>query len=483
MKLFSRDFLYTAFFFLLPLLYFLSLPVSTSDLAIWTALGVQGIKTGSIPIYDTFSILPTSKMIYPSWGISWLYGLIYLNSGKWGISFLSLFHKSVLFLYLFLIYRRYILKIPNRWHSKNLVLILIFFLGSSFIYVDRPALVAILPFLFAFTLIDQNTQLSIKNILKLVGITILWINIHASALLVILMLAWKIISSVIVEKWTGKKSLDYKSFSVAIAATCAALTFNPFGFQIFSYALQTATISNLRKFDEWLSPFHFNDIFHSSLYFLWLLFFLYIFFKEIKNRNYRLFISPYFFLTMMGLLSIRDIVWTFFLIVPMMMVNEPKNYFPKVQSSFFNLVVAALLFCLCACLNPFYRPDFIGNLNPARYSLKELLPEEEIQIILKSGVKKPIMNDLQTGGYISLRLPNKIFIDARNIIFSDDAFRELHTVFSVGNDWKKILNKYQFGFILLVKSNDSKKIIIEIEKSLEWKVVSSRVNYFLAERI
>ncbi|MDD4973046.1 MAG: hypothetical protein PHY93_01780 [Bacteriovorax sp.] len=482
MKLFTRDFLYTAFFFLLPLLYFLSLPVSTSDLAIWTALGVQGIKTGSIPIYDTFSILPTSKMIYPSWGISWLYGLIYLNTGKWGISFLSLFHKSVLLLYLFLIYRWYLLKIPNRWHPKNLVLILIFFLGSSFLYVDRPALVAIIPFLFAFTLVEQNAQLSEKNIIKLFVITSLWINIHASALLVILMLAWKIFSSAIVEKWTGKKSLDYKSFSLAVVATSAALVINPFGGHIFSYTLQTATISNKRKFDEWLSPFHFNDIFHSSLYFLWLSFFLFILFKEIKNRNYRLFISPYFFLSMMGLLAIRDIIWTFFLIVPMLMVDGPQNE-SNGKSSFFNLIFVTLLFGLCVCVNPFYRPDFISNLNPARYSLKEMVPEEEIQIIFKSGNQKPIMNDLPTGGYAALRLQNKIFIDARNIIFSEDAFRELHTVFVVGGDWKKILNKYQFGFVLLVKSNETKRLISEIEKSIEWKVVSSRVNYFLAQKI
>lgn len=482
MKFFTRDWLYTSVYFLLPLIYFLSLPVWTSDLAIWTALGVQGIKTGTIPIHDTFSILPTVKMIYPSWGISWLYGLIYLNTGKWGISFLSLFHKMILFLYLFLIYRWYLRKLASRWNPSNLILILIFFLGSSLIYVDRPALVAIVPLILAFDLIEKNSELNKEKIFKLFVITVLWINVHASALLVILMLGWKIFSSFVVAKWTGKKVLNYKSFSLAFAASCVALAINPFGLDIFPYIVQTASISNARRFEEWLSPFHFQDLFHSSLYLLWLAYFLYSLFKEIRNKNYRLFISPYFFLTMMGLFAIRDIVWTFFLIVPMMMVSEPPKTDQKEKGSWLNLVLISFILFFFISINPFKRPAFISNLNPSRYSLKEMLPEDEIQIILESGRQGPILNDLHTGGYAALRLPNKVFIDARNIIFSEQSFNELRSVFSVSSNWKEVLAKYQFEFILLIKTNESKKLIKEIEKSSEWQVRSSRVNYFLAQK-
>ena len=111
-----------------------------------------------------------------------------------------------------------------------------------------------------------------------------------------------------------------------------------------------------------------------------------------------------------------------------------------------------------------------------------MLPEKEIQIILKSGSKNPILNDLHTGGYAALRLPNKTFIDARNIIFSEDSFSELKLIFAVDKHWKSILDKYKFDFILLIKTDESKRLIDAIIKSGEWKVLSSRVNYFLAQK-
>ena len=104
LKIFNRNFLYTTFFFVYPLIIALTFPVHFNDLGIWTALGMESIRTGHLVTIDTFSILPTVEMIYPAWGISLVYGAINLAANENGIAWLNLFHKLVLVCFLLRVY-------------------------------------------------------------------------------------------------------------------------------------------------------------------------------------------------------------------------------------------------------------------------------------------------------------------------------------------------------------------------------------------
>lgn len=81
------------------------------------------------------------------------------------------------------------------------------------------------------------------------------------------------------------------------------------------------------------------------------------------------------------------------------------------------------------------------------------------------------------------RVPNKTFLDARNIIFSDSAFEEGETVSHAKDGWEDILKKYSFKYLLLDRQHVDPSLIEKIQTSKNWKVLSSRKFYFLAERV
>ena len=342
---------------------------------------------------------------------------------------------------------------------------------------------AILPALFAFEIIHENFKLTKKEIAKLFLITVFWINIHASAMLVILMLGWKI-ASAIVLKWRKKQELiDFKSFSVAALVTGSALFINPFGKNIFPYVIQTAQISRQRQFTEWLSPFYFDDVFHSVVFFIWIGFVIYKLYVELKKSRYEILTSPYFLLSLMGFFSIRDTVWTYYFMFAIMIEDGAKEELSSRYGHYLNVVIVTFFWVILICLNPFRRPTFLNSFNNARYNLEENIPEIETKMILSGTNRGPIF-DVGVSGYLFLRrVPNKTFLDARNIIFSDSAFEEGETVSHAKDGWEDILKKYSFKYLLLDRQHVDPSLIVKIHASKNWKVLSSRKFYFLAERV
>jgi hypothetical protein len=479
---FDRNFLYTVLFFIYPLILFQTFPVRSYDLGIWTALGAQSIKAGHLITTDTFSLLPTLKMIYPSWGLSLVYGVIYLNSGLWFISALRIFHLVVLLIFLVIVYKKYFHHLRNRWQRNNLICILLFFYGGNILFVDRPSLVAMIPALLAFDIIHRSSKIDFSNLLKLFFITLFWINLHASALLVIAMLGYKLIMSFVFYRSETSLRIDKKSYLIAIAITFVALILNPFGWSIFPYAIQTAKLSHSRFFVEWLSPIYFEDTFHSTLYFFWFVFFISILFKSIKSKNYDLIVSPYVLLTALGLLALRDTVWTYFFIFPVFITDGDENDSSEAQPwRWVNVIIVLALFFNLLILNPFVRPDFVNSFEDGRYDLQAAVPEKEVEMILKSKNTAPVF-DAFAGGYLVLRVPNKIFVDARNIIYSNQAQEEYDIVVNAKYGWEQVLDKYKFGFVLLDKRFVTPALLNELYKSKKWKLLSNRKNFFLVER-
>jgi hypothetical protein len=479
---FNRNFLFTALFFLYPLILFQTFPVRTFDLGIWTALGAQSIKAGHLVVQDTFSLLSTLKMIYPSWGLSLVYGAIFLNSGEWFIAGLRLFHLGVLLLFLAIVYKKYFHPLQNRWHFKNLIFVLLFFYGGNILFVDRPSLVAMIPALLAFDIIHGSNKIDFSKIKKLFFITLIWINMHASAVLVLIMLVFKLVMSAILSKVGLPLKIDVKSYLLALVVSLVALLINPFGWNIFPYVVQTAMLSHSRFFLEWLSPVYFEDAFHSTLFFLWVGFLISFLYKSIKKKNYDLLISPYILLTLMGLVSLRDTVWTYFFIFPIF-IQEGRTVEAATheQTRWLNTLLVLALVTNFIILNPFMRPKFLNALGEGNYDLSANVPETEVEMILKSQNQGPIF-DAMAAGYLVLRVPNKIFVDARNIIYSHQSQAEYDIVVNAKNGWDQILDKYKFEFVLLDKRYVTPKLIEELSQSRKWKQMSSRRNFFLVQR-
>ena len=115
-------------------------------------------------------------MVYPSWGAGVIYGILYKIGDMFAI---NLFHKIIFMIFVVLTGRE--LFKNGEIRLRDLIVFGVLFY-NSFFFLDRPAQLAVIPF-FLFLKISLNSEYKMKKKCILSALlTILWINIHGSAL-------------------------------------------------------------------------------------------------------------------------------------------------------------------------------------------------------------------------------------------------------------------------------------------------------------
>lgn len=469
----TRSTFYLWLFFLVPLFYYFSLPLFSPDVDIWLAQGLAILKFKTLTPPETHLIGETLPMIYPTWGAAILYAALEKIFHPWGREFISLFHKLVLLLILAIFYFKTLRPLKNRWTGKNIFLILLSFYGFSYLFVDRPALLALVPFLLFFYILEDDQAWNFKKYSLLFFLTVLWINIHGSAILVLPMVFWHLLLEPFFRK---------KPYLILSGLLLLALMVNPFTWQIYSYTWQTASLSTARAISEWLSPLRFYSPANDLAYFLWLGLLGFFLFQK---KRWAFFKSSAFPLTLLGLTAERHIVWAFLLIIPCWLENVPTSNESKGEGKqWINwTVVLSLLFGIIL-LNPFCRFEFIQNFSfskTGRYSLQAQYPSQSLSFIKRCQLNGPVMNSLELGGWLELQAENKIFFDARNIIFPEKSFVDFRDVISGQKDWEDILQSYSIDLLLLTKAD-----AVQLEKRLDeksaWKILVNEPRYTLIGR-
>ena len=467
---FSRSTFYLWLFFLVPLFYYFSLPLFSPDIDIWLAQGLAIFKFKTLTPPETHLIGETLTMIYPTWGAAVLYATLEKIFHPWGREFISLFHKLVLLFILAIFYFKTLRPLQSKWTAKNIFLILLSYYGFSYLFVDRPALLALVPFLLFFYLLEKNQEWNFKKYGLLCILTIIWVNLHGSALLVLPMVVWHLLF----ESWPQKK--NYLILSILLFF---ALMANPFTWQIYPYTWQTASLSSARAISEWLSPLSFNSPANDSAYFLWLILFSVLI---IQKKHWSFFKNSAFPLTLLGLSAERHIVWAFLLIIPCWLEETPCSTLPeKKGKTWINVSVIFILLSGLLLLNPFSRFEFIQNFSfskVGRYSLKTSYPNQSLAFIKRCQITGPIMNSLELGGWLELTTKNKIFFDARNIIFPEKYFSDFRDVISVQKNWESILQQYSIDLLLLTKA-DAAQLEKNLDEKSSWVILVNEPLYTL----
>ncbi|MEQ1723398.1 MAG: hypothetical protein ABL930_09500 [Pseudobdellovibrio sp.] len=144
----SRNLFYFFIFLLIPPLLFFVRPIHVGDLAIWTALGRDSLYKLSLIIYDSYCFTATSEMIYSVLS-SILYGYLYKIGDLHLVSFIHAFIASI---WVCIWYRHLVKKAGTGldvWNSSSFLVFTIALIGSSFVYIARPALLATVPLLLS----------------------------------------------------------------------------------------------------------------------------------------------------------------------------------------------------------------------------------------------------------------------------------------------------------------------------------------------
>lgn len=458
----SKNSFYFWIFCLVPAISFFYVPIAVGDLSIWTALGIDSLNNLKIITEDTYTVSSTSSMVYPVL-ICWVYGLIYKIGG---MALLTSAHAFIPAVWMSIWYRfakkqsSTYQSFTHLWDLKLLSIFFLSYLGSTLIYIARPALVGTIPLLYSYYLITilKDKIYSKKDLLLFFIIEVIWVNIHGSFLILPIMLGWQVLFLIF-----QKKFLFVQNRLIAIALTLLASLINPFTWKVIPYTWETALISKARGLDEWFPPYYFSYPFSSVYFYISaavLIAYLLKFYFNNKSLNQLLSLlsNPYFLLVFSGFGAIRNVFFTF-LMAPIFILSEviltpAKSFSENSRSSkIANAVVVALLIVICALLSPFNKRNLASYLEPnIQFVYNRYYRVEKINTFLQNH-SGDIFNTWGYGSDLALAQTNKYFIDTRNIIFSDDVNRQYEDFINHPDENSEVLTRYNFKYFLVNKDH------------------------------
>ncbi len=411
------------------------------DLGVWIQLGLDSISAGKPVTRDSYSVLTTKEMVYPAL-MPTIYGYLHRLGSLDAVLYL---HRIVLLIFLFLVYRDSIKSLDKQaWSYRSLFFVSLFYFGISILFIDRPALLAIIPFIVSFKIINQRGELSYKDMAMLVILEIFWVNLHGS---------WAIILGMVLWRSTLRGYLE-RRFQTRDWLSCLfvglATLINPFGYKVWSYLAETDQISRHRNITEWIPTLYPHQFTSQTMAYCLLV--LIVSVHAYTKRRTTQWSSPYYPLLFLGFLAIRHTIWPFLslllylksedLMQPSPVLNEAKRTI--------NLCLASLVIFFTIFMTPTLKPRIVQYLPKTKSQLfTNIAPVKLAEMIKNENDRRPIFNQFEIGSYLIYSLPNKIYADTRNIIYSDDDIQTYHAISRGEAGWEQALQKYGFGWIMI----------------------------------
>jgi hypothetical protein len=453
----SRNLFYFFIFALIPTLLYFIKPIGVGDLSVWVALGRDSWNSFKILTTDTYAITETVPMVYPVL-ITLLYGLLYKIQGLELVIFLHALVPATWVLLWFTFLKKHSPRYKNSntiWDFYSYTALIAALLGSSLIFVSRPALVATIPLLFCFYLLSTANEqvLNKKNIIILFCVEIVWVNIHGSFSILPLMLGWQGFFQLL----QGKKELFLNRLITGLAAF-GAIFINPFTWQVIPYTWETARISVQRGLDEWYPPYLMSYPFASwYFYFFSALFLIYSLYRIKKSGQLLHWLSdPFILFWISGFFAIRN-TFIVFLVLPIFIFNKiiltPKKAALTAKDSYItNAIIISVIVLITILLSPFAKQRISPWLSAeyqAIYNSNYRLENINNYLAAKEGA---IFNSWQYGSDLILTQKNKIFIDTRNIIYTNKVNEEYEGFMAKPDNYSYIISKYNLRYFVIHKN-------------------------------
>jgi hypothetical protein len=416
-------------------------------------------------------------MIYPVF-LTLIYAAIYKLGGT---ALLVSLHGLIPAAWI-VIWQRFV---KSEWDTVSLIVFFVAYVGSSLVFVPRPALVATLPLLIGYVMIiqRQNRPLLPADFCKYLFLEICWVNIHGSFLILPIMLGWEM-AFLILNRNFGL----IKSRIINLAAVIAALFINPQGWQVLPYTFETASVSYARGLDEWFPPSRFDYpspswffYIFSALLAAWML-------RKVKSwaEALKLFTDPFFVLWLSGFFAIRN-TFLVFLVLPVFFFNKvmiggagKAVYKTLALSGAINRSIVTLLILAAIALSPFFKEKLRDQL-PAKYRPvydPDSYPPAALAYLKNHSGN--IFNSWQFGSELPLSQKNKHLIDTRNIIFTDGTLALYENFIADPEKAFSSISKFDFKFFLIHEKH--KRILGWLARNGDFKLVVSDPPAYLYEK-
>jgi len=465
--------------FILVLLFGISLSVrqlSDPDLGFHLKYGKWIIENRSVPLYD-FSTYTVSSHEYTD--SHWLFQVflysVYKISGYPGLSiFVSLLACTIILLFLI------------RFTSINTSTI--WLLLSALVVLEprilpRPEMFTYIFLLATLKILEDYYSLKNNRLYLLPLIMLLWTNMHG-----LFILGPGIILTFLLSSLVKDKTPDYKMIVTFILSTGVCLI-NPYfikGF-LFPFTLLSRFRSDnifhhhIAEFRSVLDPgqitltdvvFLFTAVFIVILWIVnwrkhpihvWVLVPVTLSLALIAVRNF-----PLFILTCLPFCNEWINVPSFTLVKPTNSTNSYHLLCKRLRQFLWVLLVLLSLTGIIRVINGgFYYSNRLNcKIGLGIDRLQQ--PEDASDFLVSNGLEGRILNSLGTGGWLSWRITQPVFIDGRLEVIGEDLYSELMS--SWNNGLQSLIRKYQPS-IILYNYQKYYPWTLQLARMPEWRLV------------
>lgn len=413
------------------------------------------LKTGeyilgnlSVPTRDIFSYTAQGAIwVTHSWVPEVIFFLVYKISGMVGIAAVPAVAAVITFALVFYLAQ----KLGANKYVTLALFFLIPYLRIFPLWVSRPQIFSYLFIVVEILCLETYLRNKDKRILYFLPVLLwVWANSHASVTLGL---------GVLIGYCLFNRSLIVPAF------VSVGLSFlNPNTYHIFIYSSLIREVVQTLRVDEWLSILVYSRYVGTQIFFVLLallnIFFLYSLARKRIAENLR-FAGLVLGFSALPFISVRHLVFLPLVIFPILSAQLSKSQTIK---GILEKVTPATLGVLFAVLGFIF---VIGGVLRFPHILVDqvIAPVRAVDFILREGIRGPIFNYYNEGGYLIWRLwpEQKVFIDGRSEVYAGQPLQDFLAILMFRNGWQDIVNeKYKVNYVLIATRSFPRKFLEKI---------------------
>ena len=427
--------------------------------------GQQILQTGSIPYVDPYSETRAGQPWIPhEWLAQVLMFSLYSAGGFTLVTVVFALLSTTAF---WIVYRR----CPQRPFLPAIPLIMGVAAASPMLGARPQVLSVLFASIFIWVLERYAKRRHQGYLWALVGLMLLWVNVHGAFILGPILIALQILG-LAVDRIQNKNSdprAQLKHLGVALLACTAATAVNPSGLRLIGYVMETVRRTTEQVYlADWASP-NFHD-FRFQL-FAALILGLFVALALSRERISAGQILSFSAVTWLGLQSVRHIPIFVLIAVPLIVTQiylcirdlTPTNASTNTSREFPRINVAILAVAILLMANR------VVSLAASQKTAEETnFPRAAVEFIRDNRVSGPMFNLYEWGGYLIWNLyPDwKVFVDGRPEIYGDAYIQDYVDAYYGRRDWQHLLKRFEIRTVIVEPTAPLASLLRE---STEWK--------------
>jgi hypothetical protein len=430
------------------------LPVTPQDYWWYLRIGHDTLTSGAVPRIDTLTYSQAGMPVtYHSWGAAMLLWLIYRMGGLP----LTILLRGVLLGAAFgLVWATARQAGSGRLGASLFLLAAV--LASSNNWSIRPQLFAYPLFALALFILYRWQNGSKNAIWGLPFISLVWVNLHGSFVLLILLVAAAVVF--------GRE--DRRSLALALVGVLLATLVNPRGFGAWTYVFNSLTVQSSQLFSgEWLPPV--NSGWQMNIFFLWMVA-LPLLAGLSQRKPDRLEWTWYLGFGVLAMWGERYVIWFVFILLVLtarLSTDWEKKYLGSSKPGLpvLNLSAALIFLLMPLALLPGIREKWWRQSPP----ITENTPITATEwLAAHPGLVGPLWSEIGFSSYLEFALPERPpWIDTRFEVFPVEQWQSYQDITNARHDWESVLDG-SGAKLLMVSTQNQAELLSALESSPNW---------------